>query len=214
MTHRSRLSTILIDAPSGEAPAAAAFWSQALGVPARTVPDEEQFTSLRGALPDLVLAVQAVDDQARYHVDIETDDVEAETRRLVALGAVETGCWLECRTLQAPGGHLVCVILGTATPRRSNALRGCGSSGLVNRRSVSALISATPEINARSRAELRTSAPASTWLPSSAPAVMPTLKAVDIPADATSNSAAAAGVTTAQKTAWLSAVTTRPASRR
>ena len=110
MTHRSRLSTILIDAPSGEAPAAAAFWSQALGVPARTVPDEEQFTSLRGALPDLVLAVQAVDDQARYHVDIETDDVPAETARLLALGAVAVDRWLECRILRAPGGHLLCVI--------------------------------------------------------------------------------------------------------
>ncbi|GAA0927528.1 VOC family protein [Virgisporangium aurantiacum] len=110
MTHRSRLSTILIDAPTGEAPAAASFWSQALGVPADPVPGEEQFTSLPGALPDLVLAVQAVDDRPRYHVDIETDDVEAETRRLIGLGAVETGRWLECRTLSAPGGHVLCVI--------------------------------------------------------------------------------------------------------
>jgi hypothetical protein len=110
VAHRSRLSTILIDASSGEAPAVAAFWSEALGVPARTVPDEQQFTSLHGALPGLVLAVQAVDDQARYHVDIETDDVEAETRRLIGLGAVEVGRWLECVTLRAPGGHLVCVI--------------------------------------------------------------------------------------------------------
>lgn len=116
VTHRSRLSTILIDAPSGEAPAAAAFWSQALGVPARQVPDERQFTSLHGALPSLALAVQAVDDQARYHVDIETDDVAAETMRLVALGAVEVGRWLDCRTLRAPGGHLVCVI-----PRHSDS---------------------------------------------------------------------------------------------
>jgi hypothetical protein len=110
VTHRSRLSTILIDAPDGEAPAAAAFWSRALGVPARPVPGEEQFTSLPGALPDLVLAVQAVNDQARYHVDIETDDVEAETRRLTGLGAVEIGRWLECRTLRVPGGHILCVI--------------------------------------------------------------------------------------------------------
>lgn len=115
MTHRSRLSTILIDAPGAEAAAAAAFWSQALGVPARPVPDEEQFTSLPGALPGLVLAVQAVDDQARFHLDIETDDVEAETVRLIGLGAVEVGRWLECRTLRAPGGHLVCVI-----PRHSD----------------------------------------------------------------------------------------------
>ena len=115
MAHRSRLSTILIDAPSGEARAAAAFWSGALGVPTRTVPDEEQFTSLFGALPGLVLAVQAVDDQARYHLDIETDDVEAETLRLTGLGAAEVGRWLDCRTLRAPGGHLVCVI-----PRHSD----------------------------------------------------------------------------------------------
>lgn len=79
-------------------------------MPARTVPDEQQFTSLHGALPGLVLAVQAVDDQARYHIDIETDDVEAEARRLIALGAVEVGRWLECITLRAPGGHLLCVI--------------------------------------------------------------------------------------------------------
>jgi hypothetical protein len=115
MAHRSRLSTILIDAPTGEVPAVAAFWSQALGVPARPVPREPQFTSLPGALPDLDLAVQAVGDRARYHVDIETDDVEAETMRLVALGAAETGRWLDCRVLRAPGGHLVCVI-----PRHSD----------------------------------------------------------------------------------------------
>ncbi|MDG4825373.1 VOC family protein [Asanoa sp. WMMD1127] len=115
MAHRSRLSTILIDAPTAEAPAAAGFWSQALGVPARPEPDEPQFTALDGALPDHVLAVQSVDDEPRFHVDIETDDVEAETARLVALGAVEVNRWLECRILRAPGGHLLCVI-----PRHSD----------------------------------------------------------------------------------------------
>ncbi len=122
MAHRSRLSTILIDVPRGEAPSAAAFWSKALGVPARTVPDEQQFTSLHGALPGLILAVQAVDDQARYHVDIETDDVEAEARRLVALGAVEIGRWLECVTLRAPGGHLLCVIPSHLDPETFESL--------------------------------------------------------------------------------------------
>ncbi|MEV6491341.1 VOC family protein [Actinoplanes sp. NPDC051633] len=90
--------------------AASAFWSAALGAPARPVPGEEQYTSLAGAFPDMVVAIQAVDDAPRYHLDIETDDVEAETARLVALGAVELRQWLECRILQAPGGHLLCVI--------------------------------------------------------------------------------------------------------
>lgn len=108
--HRSRLSTLLIDVPADEAPAAADFWSAALGVPARPVPGEEQFTSLPGVLPGLVTAIQSVDDDARYHLDIETDDVGAETARLVALGAVQLRQWLDCHILRAPGGHLLCVI--------------------------------------------------------------------------------------------------------
>jgi hypothetical protein len=79
-------------------------------VPANPVPGEAQFTSLPGAFPGLVTAIQAVDDEPRYHVDIETDDVAAETARLVALGAVELRRWLDCHILQAPGGHLLCVI--------------------------------------------------------------------------------------------------------
>lgn len=108
--HRSRLSTLLIDVARKDAGAAAAFWSATLGVEARPVPGEEQFTSLPDAVPGLVTALQAVDDQARYHVDIETDDVDAETARIVGLGAVEVSRWLDCRTLRAPGGHLLCVI--------------------------------------------------------------------------------------------------------
>jgi hypothetical protein len=108
--HRSRVSVVLIDVPRAEAPAAAAFWSEALGVPARPVPGEEQFTSLPGALSGLDLAIQAIDGSARYHIDIETDDLDAETARLIALGAAEVDRWLDCRILRAPGGHLLCVI--------------------------------------------------------------------------------------------------------
>lgn len=108
--HRSRLSTLLIDTPRADAPAAAGFWSAALGVPARPEPGEEQFTSLPGAFPGLSVAVQSVDDAPRYHLDIETDDVAAETARLVALGAVPVAQWLDCQVLRAPGGHLLCVI--------------------------------------------------------------------------------------------------------
>jgi hypothetical protein len=51
-----------------------------------------------------------VDDAPRYHVDIETDDVDAEVARLTALGALEESRWLDGHTLRAPGGHLLCVI--------------------------------------------------------------------------------------------------------
>jgi hypothetical protein len=108
--HRSRLYGLFIDTPRDEAPAAAAFWGAALGVPARPVPGEEQFIALAGANPTMTVDVQAVDDAPRYHVDIETDDVPAETDRLTALGAVEVARWQGCHIMRAPGGHLLCVV--------------------------------------------------------------------------------------------------------
>ena len=108
--HRSRLSTLLIDVPAHEGAASAAFWSAALGVPAVSHPNEPEFTELTEAIPGLVTAVQAIEGQARYHVDIETDDVVAEVARLVTLGAAHHSSWNGCRTLRAPGGHLLCVI--------------------------------------------------------------------------------------------------------
>lgn len=47
---------------------------------------------------------------ASFGVFMETDDVDAEVARLLALGAVEVSRWLDCHVLRAPGGHLLCVI--------------------------------------------------------------------------------------------------------
>ena len=108
--HRSRVYAVIIDTPTEEAARSAEFWSAALGVPARPLPAHPQFTSLRGAVPGLVTAVQAVDDAPGIHLDIESDDPEAETARLLALGAEQTGRWQECRILRVPGGQVVCVL--------------------------------------------------------------------------------------------------------
>jgi phosphoribosylformylglycinamidine (FGAM) synthase PurS component len=114
--HRSRVYAILIDTPEAEAARAAAFWSAALGVPAQPFPPEPQFTTLHEALPGLITAVQAVNDAPRFHLDIETDDVEAETARLLALGATQISRWQECHVLRVPGGHLVCILPVESAP--------------------------------------------------------------------------------------------------
>ncbi len=114
--HRSRLYALIIDAPQDEAAAATEFWAAALGATAEPYAPEPQFTDLHGALPGLVAAVQSVDDAPRFHLDIETDDVEAETARLTALGATPVSRWQECRVLRAPGGHLVCVLPVESAP--------------------------------------------------------------------------------------------------
>jgi hypothetical protein len=49
---------------------------------------------LQDALPGFVTAVQAVADEPRYHLDIESDDIEAEVARLLALGAIEVSSCL------------------------------------------------------------------------------------------------------------------------
>jgi hypothetical protein len=108
--HRSRISTFLIDVRQDERAAADRFWSEALGVRTSSPDGEPQFTNLENGLPGYVLAIQGVDDEPRYHLDIETDDVPAEVARLTGLGAVEVGSWQGCHTLRAPGGHLLCVI--------------------------------------------------------------------------------------------------------
>jgi Glyoxalase-like domain len=114
--HRSRVYALIVDVPERSAPDAVAFWSAALGTPARGVPDEPQFTDLPDVVPGLVTAVQSVDDAPRYHVDIETDELAAEVDRLVRLGATPVSRWLDCHVLRAPGGHLLCVIPVASDP--------------------------------------------------------------------------------------------------
>jgi predicted enzyme related to lactoylglutathione lyase len=108
--HRSRVSTFLIDVRRDDTDRAATFWAEALGVRTSSPEGEPQYTTLHDGLPGYVLAIQSIDGEPRYHLDIETDDVAAEVERLQDLGAVEVSGWQGCHTLRAPGGHLFCVI--------------------------------------------------------------------------------------------------------
>jgi hypothetical protein len=108
--HRSRLYGIFIDVPRGHTAQAVAFWARALGAtPKASVPPDE-YTRLAGAASAVPVEVQGIDDQPRYHLDIETDDVTAEVARLTALGATEHARYSGWVVLRAPGGHLVCVV--------------------------------------------------------------------------------------------------------
>lgn len=108
--HRSRLFGMLIDTPAGEAERAVDFWAAALGGASRPSPDEPEYTRITGSVPGLAVIVQSVDDQPRYHLDIETDDVEAETARLLGHGATMVTDHGGYKILRAPGGHLLCVV--------------------------------------------------------------------------------------------------------
>ena len=107
--HRYRLYGVFIDTPIAQAGQAIDFWSAAFGATAQA--DEDgTYHRLDGAVPGVEIEVQAVDDTPRYHLDIESDDVAAETGRLVALGAEIVAAHARWNVLRAPGGHLVCVV--------------------------------------------------------------------------------------------------------
>jgi predicted enzyme related to lactoylglutathione lyase len=108
--HRSRLHVVLIDTPPDDADATAAFWAAALGSSPEPEPDSP-FTVLATLAGGEVLAHQKLQSgAARLHLDIETDDVAAEVRRLEGLGAREVSATGGCVQLCDPAGLVFCVV--------------------------------------------------------------------------------------------------------
>jgi len=109
--HRSRLPGFIIDCNTDNLPAAAEFWGAALGFEVRAMPDEEgkyiEFVEPSGRLH---IEVQAVIHPSRVHLDIESDDVEAEVRRLESLGATRVEKVRTWWVMQAPTGQRFCVV--------------------------------------------------------------------------------------------------------
>lgn len=125
MAHRSRLAGFIIDCEGGSLRQAAGFWSEALGL-AITDPDEggqDKYACLDGSPLGLHIEVQKVQHPSRVHLDIETDDIEAEAARLIALGAKEIARPHDARwiVLEAPTGHRFCVVRARGRLHRNNA---------------------------------------------------------------------------------------------
>ena len=110
--HKSKLCGFIIDCQGGDLGAAAAFWGAALGMAPRTLagPENEHYVGLDDPLARLHVEVQEVDHPSSVHLDIETDDVEAEVRRLEALGARRLRQVHSWWVLEAPTGHRFCVV--------------------------------------------------------------------------------------------------------
>ncbi|MCA4135688.1 VOC family protein [Arthrobacter sp. M4] len=90
MPHRILIRSVLIDVPSQDHARALAFWETALQARARQGSTNPEYHVLDGpASRDRVLVQDVGESAARFHIDIETDDVGAEVARLTDAGAVE-----------------------------------------------------------------------------------------------------------------------------
>lgn len=110
--HASQLAGFIIDCDTDDLEAAATFWSQALGLATRRSDDpaEANYIGLQTDPDDLHIEVQKVDHPSRVHLDIETDDIEAEVSRLEALGAKRVGDIRRWVVMEAPTGQRFCVV--------------------------------------------------------------------------------------------------------
>ena len=110
--HRSRLGGVIIDCRTDNLDAAADFWSAALGLDRRVsdAPEDEGYVLLANGPGGLDVEVQQVTHDSRVHIDIETDDVAAEARRLEALGAKRVLAQHDWIVMEAPTGQRFCVV--------------------------------------------------------------------------------------------------------
>lgn len=115
--HRSQLAGFIIDCRTDDVDVAARFWGEALGMEIHGLNGEEgeNYRRLLDPAHGLVIEVQKVEHDSRVHLDIETDDVEAEVRRLEALGARRVRNVRTFWVMEAPTGQRFCVVR-RATP--------------------------------------------------------------------------------------------------
>ncbi|GAA0716966.1 VOC family protein [Dokdonella soli] len=111
--HHSRFCTLVIDCQVDDLAPAAEFWSRAFGKKIASVDQDGdgRYAELETAAEEPLILLQKVEHESRVHLDIETDDLEAEAKRLEALGAkriafVRERWWV----MQAPTGHRFCIV--------------------------------------------------------------------------------------------------------
>ncbi|RPI62060.1 MAG: VOC family protein [Lysobacterales bacterium] len=110
--HRSRLAGFIIDCKTDDLKSAATFWGGALGMEVRALPAAEgnKYVQLVDPQDRLHVEVQSVSHASRVHLDIETDDVEAEVLRLERLGAKKVQKIHTWWVMEAPTGQRFCVV--------------------------------------------------------------------------------------------------------
>lgn len=110
--HRSRLSTVLLDCDEEHFERSIEFWCAALGK--EPLPLGERYVRLSGHVggagaPSVLLQRVPADERA-IHLDIETDDVDAEVARLEKLGGRVKRKLEKWTVMEAPSGHAFCVV--------------------------------------------------------------------------------------------------------
>jgi hypothetical protein len=122
--HHSRLVGFVIDCKDADLEAATKFWSAALGrEEIATNPLDPSYRELKTTDSEPLLLLQKVTHDSRIHMDIESDDLEAEVKRLEALGAKRIGFVKRWWVMEAPTGQRFCIVRPQRGPLDGKANR-------------------------------------------------------------------------------------------
>jgi predicted enzyme related to lactoylglutathione lyase len=110
--HRSQLGGFIIDCQTKDIDSAARFWGEALGLKVRPSadPEDKNYAVFDTAPNGLDIQVQQVDHPSRVHLDIESDDIDAEVARLEKLDAKRIAKVKSWWVMEAPTGQRFCVV--------------------------------------------------------------------------------------------------------
>ena len=108
--HKSKLVTAVIDCQTEDLTEATHFWSAALGrkVSPSENPAKDKYVALGSGKEELIILLQKVPHPSRVHLDIESDDIEAEVKRLEKLGAKRVEQVRTWWVMEAPTGQRFC----------------------------------------------------------------------------------------------------------
>jgi hypothetical protein len=110
MPHRSRFCALVIDSDV-DIDVSGRFWAAAMGREYQApTADSPTYANLKVPDDKPMMLIQKVDHAPRVHLDIETDNLEAEVARLEALGATRIAFVKRWWLMEAPSGHRFCVV--------------------------------------------------------------------------------------------------------
>ncbi|WP_394392423.1 VOC family protein [Shewanella woodyi] len=110
--HKSRLAALVIDSQVDDIEVANQFWENALGLMCISSTEDwsNKYAHLETCNNQPQVLIQKVNHESRVHLDIETDDINAEVARLEKLGAVIAEKFPRWVVMLAPTGHRFCVV--------------------------------------------------------------------------------------------------------
>lgn len=106
--HHSRISTLMIDCLDERFDAAVDFWAGALGLTPHA--DDKNYVTLGKVSGPLFVRLQRVKKDPGFHIDVETDEMAAERRRLEQGGGRTRYKVKRWWVMEDPSGNPLCLV--------------------------------------------------------------------------------------------------------